>query len=95
MWPLPFSRTTVNLVLLGLLFAGVTAGLVYVYRLGVTNERARAAVQRIADVPAALGRVADARVRDRDGVGERVRRDPVPWFVAGIIAGLLIAQFLS
>ncbi len=45
MWPLPFTRSTLNLVLIGLLFAGVVAGLLYVYRLGVTNERARAAAQ--------------------------------------------------
>lgn len=52
MWPLPFSRTTVNLVLIGLLFAGVTAGLVYVYRLGVQNERARMAAQLVAALEA-------------------------------------------
>lgn len=45
MWPLPFSRSAVNLALIGLLLAGVTAGLLYVYRLGVTNERARATEQ--------------------------------------------------
>ena len=29
MWPLPFTRSTLNLVLIGLLFAGVAAGLLY------------------------------------------------------------------